>query len=348
MGPRAVASLRVCATVVPHRIRGGSFGSMSPGLQLPRLGFGTAAVGGLFERVAEDDARATIHAAFRGGIAMFDTAPLYGLGLSERRLGQALADLPRDEVLVSTKVGRLLRAGATPEPSQGDVWAERGELNPVFDFTADGVRRSLEESLARLQIDRVDVVHVHDPDDHYGEALDGAIPALCRLRDEGTIRAVGVGMNQAAMLARLVRAADLDCVLVAGRYTLLDQSALDELLPGCLERGVQVIVGGVFNSGILAESRLGATYDYVPASSDVLDRVERIRGTCARYGVPLKAAALQFPLAHPAVRTLLVGPRSVSEVTESLDLVQRPIPAALWDDLRRQRLLRDEAPVPAA
>ncbi|MGZ4282587.1 MAG: aldo/keto reductase, partial [Gaiellaceae bacterium] len=235
-------------------------------IDLPRTGLGTAPLGGLFEAVSDETAQATFELAWERGIRFFDTAPLYGLGLSEQRLGRFLAGRPRDEFVLASKVGRLLRADAPPDPRESH-WAGTPPLNPVFDFGYDGVLRSVDESLERLGLDRIDVVHIHDPDDHYEEALAGAYRALDRLRGEGTIRAVGAGMNQVEMLVAFAREVDFDCFLVAGRWTLLDRSALTELLPLCEERGIAVIAAGVFNSGILAG---GTTFDYRPAAPGLL------------------------------------------------------------------------------
>jgi D-threo-aldose 1-dehydrogenase len=294
-----------------------------------RIGLGTAALGGLFQPVSDDEALATIDRAWERGIRFFDTAPLYGHGLAERRLGRALSARPRDEFVLATKAGRLLRADAPPDPGQS-FWQGAPPLNPVFDFSEEGALRSLEESLERLGLDRVDIVHVHDPDEHLEEALDGAYRALDRLRREGAIRALGAGMNHVEPLLRLARGAEFDCFLVAGRFTLLDRSALPELLPLCLERGIDVIAGGVLNSGILAG---GTTFDYAPAPPALVDRARRLEELCERHGVPLLAAALQFPLSHPAVKTVLVGARSVAELDESLDALSVPIPADLWAEL---------------
>ena len=282
------------------------------------IGLGTAPLGGLFAPVDDETAWATLDCSWELGIRTFDTAPLYGSGLAERRLGAFLQNKPRDAFVVSTKVGRLL----SPDAS--------GWEGAYFDFSYDGARRSLAESLDRLGLDRVDVALVHDPDDHYQEAVDGAFRALTRLRDERAVGAVGVGMNQTALLARFAREADPDCFLVAGRYTLLDRSAAEVLLPLCEERGIDVIAGGVFNSGVLAG---GSTFDYGTASSEVVERVEQLRETCARYEVPLAAAAVQYPLRHPAVKTIVVGCRTPAEVEEDLRLSVLDIPEALWDEI---------------
>jgi D-threo-aldose 1-dehydrogenase len=319
-------------------------------LEVTRVGLGTAPLGGLYAAVHEEQAIATVRGAYDAGVRFFDTAPLYGHGLAERRLGLALHELARDEVVVATKVGRLLRADAPPDRSQlsggFDRWPAAPAVNPVFDFSYDGVLRSVEESLDRLGLDRVDVLHIHDPDEHADEALGGAYRALDRLRSDGTVSAVGAGMNQAELLVRFAREADFDCFLLAGRYTLLDQTALRELLPLCLARGIAIILGGVYNSGILAEPGPRATFDYAPAPGELVERARRLETACRRHGGELKAAALQFPLAHPAVTSLLVGARSPEELDEDLALLRAPLAPELWDDLRRERLLPEEAPTP--
>jgi D-threo-aldose 1-dehydrogenase len=320
------------------------------GLTVTRVGLGTAALGGLYEVVADEAARATIDRAWELGLRFFDTAPLYGHGLSEERLGAALACRPRGDFVLATKVGRLLRAGAPPDDTQlsGGLkrWPGVSPVNPVFDFSYDGVLRSVEESLERLGLGRIDVLHIHNPDEHYEQARRGAYRALDRLRLDGTIDAVGAGMNQVELLVRFARDADFDCFLLAGRYTLLDQSALAELLPLCQERGIAVILGGLFNSGILADPRPGITYDYSLAPPELLERARRIDAVCERHGVPLKAAALQFPLAHPAVTSVLLGARSVAELEENLALLRLELPVELWHELRAERLVRKDAPTP--
>jgi D-threo-aldose 1-dehydrogenase len=308
-----------------------------------RLGFGAAPIGNLFSAVADADAAGAVDAAWDAGVRFFDTAPLYGHGLSEQRLGAALRARPRDELVLATKVGRLLvRDVATSD----DGFVDTPPVGWVFDFSSDATLRSLDESLVRLGTDRVDVLHVHDPDAHADDALRGAFPALRRLREQGVVRAIGAGMNRATLLARFVREAGVDCVLLAGRYTLLEQTALGELLPLCAERGVSVIAGGVFNSGLLADPSPRATYDYQPAPPALVERARRLARVCARHGVDLKAAALRFPLAHPAVACVLTGARSAAEMLENARLLASPIPLALWDDLRRERLVDDAAPTP--
>src|ERR1700681_3057028 len=277
-------------------------------LVVTRFGLGTAPLAGLFEAVAEDKALQVIEHAWDAGIRFFDTAPLYGHGLAELRLGRFFPSKRRDEFTLCSKVGRLLRADAPPEP--GQAYQGTPPVNPMFDFSYDGVMRSVEESLERLGLERIDVLHIHDPDDHYEEALKGAYRALDRLRADGTIGARSGGMNQAEMLTRFAREADFDSFLLAGRYTLLDQVALNELLPECVERGIAIIAGGVYNSGILADPKPGAHYNYQTAPPDLLERAQKIRDVCARDQVPLKAAAEQFPLGHAAVECVVVGCRS--------------------------------------
>jgi D-threo-aldose 1-dehydrogenase len=312
------------------------------------LAFGAAGIGNLYSAVSDEDAAAAISAAYAAGVRYFDTAPHYGLGLSERRVGAALAGLPRAELVLSTKVGRLLvdnPGGANRRDDEGfDVPAT---VRRVPDYSRDGVLRSLEASLTRLGTDRIDVVYVHDPDDHYAAALDGALPALAELRDQGVIGGFGAGMNQARMLARFVEHSDLDVLMLAGRYTLLDQSGMDELLPACLRRGVSVVAAGVFNSGILATGRPGPEpyYDYAPASPELVERANRIADVCERHGTTLPAAAVQFPLGHPAVATVCLGARSADQVTRNAALFDEPVPGDVWRELVAEGLLRPDAPM---
>ena len=317
------------------------------GVEVSRLGLGGSALGGLFQPVGEA-AGAVVAAALAAGIRYVDTAPLYGIGLSEQRAGAALSELPRSSFVLSTKVGRLVRPAGTPgaERHEPGMWPEAPALETVFDFSADGVRRSLEESLERLGLDAVDIAYVHDPDDHMDAAVRQAAPALERLRDEGVIRAFGFGMNHPEPLVRAVRETSADCVLVAGRYTLLDQSASAELLPLCRERGVGVVLGGVFNSGILALPRPGATFDYVPAPTPLVERATRIGEVCAGHDVPLAAAALQFPLAHPAVGCVLAGVRSLVQLESAVACFDAPVPYDLWRELVHEGLLPEEVPLP--
>ncbi|MCO5997753.1 aldo/keto reductase [Actinoallomurus rhizosphaericola] len=322
-------------------------------VEVTTLSFGGAAIGGLFAPVSDADATAAVHRARERGIGYFDTAPHYGAGRSERRLGAALTGAPAGAdrsgesagasqtgasagavvaggYVLSTKVGRLLVPLGPGEPPEPEGFADPPPYRRVWDWSADGIRRSLEESLKRLGADRVDVVYLHDPDEHEEEVYATAYPALAALRDEGVIGAIGAGMNQTPMLTRFVERLDLDVVLCAGRYTLLDRSAEEDLFPACARRGTSVVAGGVYNSGLLAG---GTTYDYAPASPELRERVARLERVCAGHGVPLRAAALRFPLRHPAVASVLVGCRNAAEVDDNCDLFELDIPEALWEAL---------------
>ncbi|MDX3526788.1 aldo/keto reductase [Streptomyces sp. ID05-39B] len=320
------------------------------GVRATELSFGAAGIGNLFRPVTDEAAFAAVEAAWDAGVRTFDTAPHYGLGLSERRLGAALRDRDRDTFTVSTKVGRLLEPN--PEGGRGDDLAQ-GFAVPdtyrrVWDFSCDGVLRSLEASLDRLGLDRVDIALLHDPDHHAEQALAEAYPALERLRGEGVVKAIGIGVNQCALPARFLRETDIDVVLLAGRYTLLEQEGLAEVLREAAARGRSVIVGGVFNSGLLTDPKLGAMYDYAAAPVEVLDRALRMKAVTERHGVPLRAAALRFPFGHPAVASVLSGARSAEEVRDTADQLRRTMPAAVWDGLRTEGLLPPHVPVPAA
>ena len=314
------------------------------GLELTELGFGGSQLGNLYRETGEDEAADAVAAAWEAGIRYFDTAPHYGLGLSERRLGRALRGLPRDGFVLSTKVGRLLVPdGATGGPDT-EGFAVPATVRRVRDYSRDGVLRSVESSLERLGLDRIDIVLIHDPDDHAREALDQAAPALSALRDAGVVRAYGVGMNQSALLARFVRETDVDVVMVAGRYTLLEQPALDDLLPAALERGVGVVIAGVFNSGLLARPRPtpGARYDYDAAPPELLARATRIAQVCERHGTTLPAAAQAFVLRHPAVVSAVIGLRNRAQVEDGVGRYEHGVPAALWSELHELGLLRPE------
>lgn len=311
------------------------------------LAFGAAGIGNLFTPVTDEQAEQAVTAAWESGVRYFDTAPHYGLGLSERRLGEALWAFPREQYTISTKVGRLLE----PAPSGGGDDLANGFAVPsthhrVWDFSAQGVRRSIEDSLNRLGLDRIDIAYLHDPDDHAEQALTEAYPELERLRAEGVLGAIGVGMNQAELPARFIRETDLDVVLLAGRYSLLDQRGLAELLPLAHRRGVGVVIGGVFNSGLLADPRPGATFDYTAAPADLLARATDLKAVCERHGVPLRAAALRFPFGHPAVTSVLVGTRSAGEVRDAAAMLQHPVPAALWAEFKERGLLPADVPTP--
>jgi D-threo-aldose 1-dehydrogenase len=322
------------------------------GLSVTALGFGATAIGGMYEEVSDAQAQETVDAAWERGIRLFDAAPQYGLGLGEMRLGAGLARHPRDEYVLSTKVGRVLRADVPPNP---DDFGPDGEpfdkgtpaVATVYDYSRDGVLASIEESLARLGKDRLDIVYVHDPDNYVAEALAGAFPTLIELREQGVITAVGAGMNQTAALETFARETDPDLFLLAGRYTLLEQGALRTFLPLCEQRGIAVIVGGAFNSGLLADPNPGTHYNYLPAPQPLIERARRLQAVCARHGVPLKAAAIQFPIAHPAVAVVLTGARRAAEISENCDLFDLPVPPDLWQELKADGLLDERAPVPS-
>ena len=321
------------------------------GLFAPRLGVGTAPLGNMFQAHSDAEADAVLAAAVARGLRYFDTAPLYGHGLAEGRVGRAVAGLRRDEVVVSTKVGRLLRADAPRDESQfyqGEpFYKDVPAVGPVWDFSYDGIMTSVDESKRRTGLDRFDVLLLHDPDDHFEVASTTGFTALAELRASGSVSAIGAGMNQAPMLARLVEACDFDVILLAGRYTLFDQVSMDELLPLCEQRTVSVVVGGVVHSGSLVDPSAGARYNYVPATEADLARAQRIKAVCDRYDVPLPAAALQFPFAHPRVCTVLLGIRSIEELTRNLAWLDVAIPDDLWVDLKAEGLLRADAPTPS-
>lgn len=312
------------------------------GLQLTTLGFGAAPIAGLYRAVDETTARATVDAAWEGGIRYFDTAPHYGLGLSERRLGEALRDRPRADVVVSSKVGRLLVPRTPPLARDDDMFDVPGDLTRRRDYSRDGVLRSLEATLQRTGLDRVDLLYIHDPDEHWREAAEEAVPALVKLREAGVVGAIGVGMNQSAMLARFIRETDVDIVMLAGRYTLLEQGAADELLPTALEYGRSVVAAAVFNSGLFARDDVPdtATYNYGQAAPDVLERARLLASVCREHGTTLPAAAIRFPLRHPAVASVVVGMRDPEEVRHNLAAHAQHVPDELWADLEHRGLLR--------
>jgi D-threo-aldose 1-dehydrogenase len=318
------------------------------------LGFGGAPLGDLYGTLDDATAIAAVATAADAGITLFDTAPLYGRGLSEHRIGTALRRRPRASFVLSTKVGRVY----TPAPAgvrDGGGYVGGLPFEGRFDYSRDGCLRSLEQSLLRLGIASVDIALVHDLDPWaHGDALDarirevqdGAWQALVELRAQGVVRAIGLGVNDAAVCARFAREADVDCVMLAGRYSLLEQPAL-AFLELATERRIGVMLGGVFNSGILATGPIaGAKYDYRDAPPGVLARVGRIDAVCRAHGVELAHAAVQFPLGHPAVSSVVLGAVTPGEVARNLDAFARPVPAALWRDLVDERLLSADAPVP--
>ena len=310
------------------------------------MGFGGAPLGGLFTPVGAENAIDTVRRGYELGIRFFDTAPLYGRGKSERFYGQALSEFDRDSYILSSKVGRVLDPNDSATDDD-DIYVELPPYDVVFDFSRDGVLRSIEESLQRLGLERLDIALIHDPDDHWEQAITEAYPTLVELRSQGVIRAIGAGMNQWEMPARFAREGDFDCFLLAGRYTLLDHSGLEELLPLCEEKNVSIILGGPYNSGVLA-SDLGpdTTYFYLQTPPEVLETAKRIKAVCDRHDVPLKAAALQFGLAHPAVAATIPGPRTPDEVSENISMASFDIPGDLWAELKSELLIPDEAPTP--
>jgi len=341
----------------------------STDVEVTLMGVGTNPLGGLHEAIAHDEAVATIERCWDLGIRYFDAAPVYGYGKAETIVGEVLSTKPREEFVFETKVGRLLMDDGPAEREDVMVLWEGEQLyrgtdavKPYFDFTYDGVMRSLDDSHRRTGLDRFDIVHIHDPDLYPDEAIEGGFRALDQLRSEGTIGAVGCGMNQWEMLAEFAKRGRFDCFLLAGRYTLLDHSALESLLPICEEMGISVIAGGVYNSGILAHPDPGSigevsrgpdgfsvwkdnvTFNYVPAERSIIDQAARIKTVCDRHDVPLMAAALQFPLLHRAVATVLIGPRSPSHVDSNVAMLNFEIPSDLWAELKAEALLPSEAP----
>jgi D-threo-aldose 1-dehydrogenase len=313
------------------------------GPALTELGLGTSGFGNLFHETTDDDALAAFDAAWQGGVRYFDTAPHYGLGLSERRLGAALRDRPRAEYVLSTKVGRLL----VPTPERAHQLDDDGFVVPAttrreWDFSRDGILRSVESSLDRLGVETVDILYLHDPDDHWDAASTTGIDALVELREQGVTRAIGAGMNQSAMLAEFVRRCDVDLMMLAGRYTLLDQSALDDLLPVALERGVGVVAAGVYNSGLLSRAVVpdDAHYEYQAAPPQLVARAREIAEICGRHGVTLPDVAVQFPLRHPAVVSVVLGARDGRQSAGGLERLAVDIPEELWGELEEAGILR--------
>ncbi|MBG6077543.1 aldo/keto reductase [Polaromonas sp. CG_9.11] len=321
-----------------------------------RLGLGGAPLGNLFEAVSDDEARQLVDAAWHSGCRSFDTAPHYGHGLSEHRLGAALRGQPRGGFVLSSKVGRLLTPDAAAARAQHG-YVDILPFRQAWDFSTAGTRRSVEDSLQRLGLARFDVAYVHDPDaaTHGTNApkvlrqvLDETLPALRQLQEEGLVGAIGLGTNDVNVVRQVLAEAALDALMLAGRYSLLDHSALAELLPQCTARGVRVALGGVFNSGILATGTRGgsATFNYAPAAREWVERTARIESVCDVFGVPLRAAALQFPLAHPAVEIVMLGARKVAEWEDAQAMLRHPIAPEFWAALRAQGLIPDAAPTP--
>src|SRR5437899_3497487 len=329
------------------------------GVRLTQMGFGGASIGELFVSVPEEDALACLRAAWDAGIRYFDTAPWYGRGLSELRTGAGLRERPREEYVLSTKVGRWLRAPADPEAFSTAPWRGGVRFEVVFDYSYDGIMRAYEQSQLRLGLTRYDLAIVHDLDllyhapewrleSHFAQLAASGFRALSELKKAGLIRGIGAGINALGLIPRFLDLFDMDFFLVAMPYTLLHQEVLQEEFPRCVKRGVGFVIGAVFSSGILATGAMpGAHYNYAPASPEILERVRRIEAVCVRHGVPLAAAALQFPLGHPSVASVIPGASRPGQVQRNVMAFRHPIPGALWAELKVESLLRQDAPVPA-
>jgi len=320
-------------------------------IEVTTLGLGTATMGGNRVKITQETAQAIVRAAWAAGVRYVDTAPFYGLGFSERRVGDALRGEARDGWVLSTKVGRKLRPRAA-SAKRADGWMTEMPFEVEYDYTYDGIMRSFEDSIQRLGLARIDILYVHDIGEYqHGEANAGHVKALRdsgrkaldALKSSGAIGAIGIGVNETKVLIDAMGWADWDVFLLAGRYTLLEQTALDDLFPLCEKRGTSIVVGGPLNSGILAGRD---TWNYAPAPEDVRQRARRLGAVCERHGVPLAAAALQFPLAHKVVAAVIPGPRSAKEFDANVALMRTPIPPALWQELRAEGLLHEDAPTP--
>jgi D-threo-aldose 1-dehydrogenase len=325
------------------------------GVELTALGCGGTAMGNLFASVTDENAMATAQTAYAAGVRYFDTAPIYGHGLSEHRFGTVFRSFGDTAFSVSTKVGFRLIPARGADPAAG-LFYDVPPFVQRMDYSYDGTMRSFEDSLHRLGRDRVDILFLHDLDRrklgdryplHFKEAMSGAYQALLELREQKAVRAIGCGLNEWQACEDFARAGDFDCFLLAGRYTLLDQGSLDSFLPLCEERGIGIVLGGPYNSGILSTGAVpGALYDYAPATTDILNRVSDIQAVCAQYNVSLKSAALQFPLHHPAITSVIPGMRHPQEVGENVDLFERTIPVGFWQELRGRKLIRSDARIP--
>ncbi len=310
-------------------------------LKVTRFGLGSAAMGWLYSPIEDETAYATVRRAYELGCNFFDTSPYYGTGLAETRLGAVLSTLPRESFVLSDKVGYAVYP-ETPLP-KGD----QAPPHPGHDFSYEAAFRLVEGNLKRLGLDRLDILLIHDPEEHIEEALKGTYPALRKMRDEGMIGAIGAGMNYSHLLTRLAREAEFDCFLLAGRYTLLDQTALADLMPIATEQGIAIYVGGPFNSGLLANPyATDAKFNYVAAPPELLAKAQKIDAVCRHHNVPLKAAAIQFPLGHPAVVSVVSGAGSVAEVEENMTMFQLDVPDELWQELIKEGLLPEDIPLP--
>ncbi|MCF8565153.1 aldo/keto reductase [Alicyclobacillus tolerans] len=317
-------------------------------LEVTQLGLGTAALGFMYQTVGGEQAIRTVEEAYRRGIRFFDTSPLYGSGLAELRLGTILPQLARESFIVATKAGYDVSdiPSTIDDTINVEERVKRVKIR-VRDYSYDGIMRSFESSLMRLGINHVNIVHIHDADDHFPEAMDGAYRALSDLRSQRIVDAIGAGMNQSEMLTKFAIEGDFDCFLMAGRYTLLDQSALADLLPVAEQKGISIFIGGPFNSGILADPYgVVPKFNYQNADRSWIEKAKKLDAVCREFGVPLKAAALQFPLAHSAVASVLTGPRSPEELSENIEMMNYDIPTELWNVLKEQNLISEMAPTP--
>lgn len=325
-------------------------------LEVTAFGFGTAPVGNIFREIDEKTSDAMFQTAWDAGVRYFDTAPMYGHGLSELRTGHSLRWKDLDDFVLSSKVGRILKPARKADIDYAP-WTNAGRNTMHFDYSYDGTMRAFEDSLQRLNLERMDICFIHDIDvftrgddqpEVFRQAMDGSWKALEALRDQGVVKAIGVGVNEWQVCHEALKQRDFDCFLLAGRYTLLEQESLDAFLPLCEERGAAVVVGGGFNSGILATGAVeGAKYNYVPAPPEIMECVAKIETVCAEYDVPLPAAALQFVVAHPAISSFIAGTRTVEQLTRNLAWFDHPIPSDFWSDLKTKGLLREDAPTPA-